>query len=150
MSSSGSKPVKGGPAPSSDAGQPAASGSSVSYDVQHVPGGIDRVILAKRDERRDVCVQVTLASPGIAELGLPGKLDLPSDWTLESAILVHQAEACGSLLRRWPSGAVNATGASGSVRWGSAPTERTNVDLTLSFPGRGSGPAQTEKLVFQR
>lgn len=128
----------------------ASSSSSIEYGVEHVPGGIDRVILTKRDNHRNVCVQVTLASPGVALLELPGELHLPSDWTLESAIFVQDATACGSPLRRWPTGAINATGISGSVQWGSSPSEKTVVDLSLVFPGRGSKPRATEKLVFKR
>jgi hypothetical protein len=136
---------------SSGSSHPSSSTSQVTYGVEYVPGGIDRVILSKRDAARNLCVQVTLASPGIAELEVPaGKVDLPPNWTVERAILVHDATACGSPLRRWPEGAIDAVAITGSVRWGSAPTEKTTVDLTLSFPARGSKPSSTEKLAFQR
>jgi len=130
---------------------PPGSASAVEYAVEHVPGGIDRVILSKRDAARNICIQLTLASPGIAELeAATGKVDLPPDWTVERAFLVHDAAACGARLRRWPEGALDATSISGSVRWGSAPTEKTTVDLLLSFPAHGSQPSSTERLAFSR
>ena len=144
------------PAPSnSTATRPApkrqGSTPAVEYAVEHVPGGIDRVILSKRDAARNICVQVTLASPGIAELETAaGKVDLPPDWTVERAFLVRDAAVCGAALRRWPEGAVEAAAISGSVRWGSAPTEKTTVDLLLSFPARGSQASSTERLTFNR
>ena len=104
-----------------------------------------------RDAARNICIQVTLASPGIAELeAAAGKVDLPPDWTVERAFLVHDAAACGAPLRRWPEGAVQPAAISGSVRWGSAPTEKTTVDLLLFFPARGSEPSSTERLTFSR
>ena len=128
-----------------------SSTSAVEYAVEHVPGGIDRVILRKRDAARNLCIQVTLASPAIAELeAAAGKVDLPADWTVERAFLVRDAAACGSPLRRWPEGAVDAAAISGSVRWGSAPTEKTTVDLLLSFPARAAQPSSTERLAFSR
>ncbi len=129
----------------------AGANSAVKYGVERLIGGIDRVILTKRDDTRNLCIQVTLASPGIAELEVPaGKVDLPPNWMLERAILVRDAAACDSPLRRWPEGAVGATGVSGSVRWEGEPTERTTVDLTLTFSARGSKPALTERLAFKR
>jgi len=128
---------------------PPGSTSAVEYSVEHVPGGIDRVILSKRDAARNICIQVTLASPGVAQLeAATGRVDLPPDWTVERAFLVHDAAASGALLRRSPEGAVQPAAISGSVRWGSAPTEKTAVDLALSFPAHGSEPSTTERLVF--
>jgi hypothetical protein len=138
-------------APPADASRPAASKERAQYGVEYIPGGIDRVILTKRDDARNLCIQVTLASPGIADVEAPaGKVDLPPTWTVERAIIVRDATACGAPLRRWPDGAVNATEITGSVRWGSSPTEKTAVDLRLSFPARGAEPAFAERLAFTR
>ena len=129
----------------------AGSKTGAQYGVEYVPGGIDRVILSKRDDVRNTCVQVTLASPGIAgDVALAGKVELPPNWTLERAIMVRDASACGGTLRRWPEGAIDASEVSGSVRWGSSPTEKTAVDLRLVFPAHGTGPAVTERLKFER
>src|SRR5262249_29594341 len=111
------------PAPNDSSPRPSTT-PAVEYAIAHVPGGIDRVILSKRDPARNLCIQVTLASPGIAELeAAAGKVDLPPDWTVERAFLVHDAAACGAPFRRRPEGAVDAAVISGSVRWGSTPTE---------------------------
>ena len=136
-------------APNDSSSRPGST-PAVEYAVEHVLGGIDRVILSKRDAARNICIQVTLASPGIAELeAAAGKVDLPPDWTVERAILVHDATACAPHRRR-PEGAVDAATISGSVRWGSATTEKTTVDLLLSFPARGSEPSSKERLAFNR
>ncbi|HYR55943.1 MAG TPA: hypothetical protein VEM39_07485 [Myxococcaceae bacterium] len=144
-----------GKAPAKETGSPAASraGSKTSaqYGVEFVPGGIDRVILSKRDDAKNVCVQVTLASPGMADVKAPaGKVELPPNWSLERAIMVRDASACGGTLRRWPEGAIDATEVTGSVRWGSSPTEKTAFDLRLVFPAHGAAPAVTERLKFER
>jgi hypothetical protein len=129
----------------------AGSKTGPQYGVEFVPGGIDRVILTKRDDARNVCVQVTLASPGMAEVEAPpGKVELPPNWSLERAIMVRDPSACRGTLRRWPEGAINATEVTGSVRWGTSPTEKTAVDLRLVFPAHGAAPAVTERLKFER
>jgi hypothetical protein len=129
----------------------AGSKTGPQYGVEFVPGGIDRVILTKRDDARNVCVQVTLASPGMAEVEAPpGKVELPPNWSLERAIMVRDAGACSGTLRRWPEGAINATEVTGSVRWASSPTEKTAVDLRLVFPAHGAAPAVTERLKVER
>lgn len=131
-------------------GDPAQS-QSVQYDMRYVPGGMDRVILTKRDDARNLCVQVTLLSPTPLSLGAPaGKVQLPPDWTLERAIAVRDAGACGGVTRRRPAGAIEATDVTGSVRWGSSPDEGTAVDLRLSFPAQGGKPGFTEQLSFTR
>ena len=144
-----------GKAPAKETGSAAApragSKTGAQYGVEFVPGGIDRVILSKRDDAKNLCVQVTLNSPGMAEVEAPaGKVELPPNWSLERAIMVRDASACGGTLRRWPEGAINATEVTGSVRWGSSPTEKTAVDLRLVFPAHGAAPAVTERLKFER
>src|SRR5260370_22696104 len=80
-------------------GEPAKD-QSVQYDVRYVPGGMDRVILTKRDNARNLCVQVTLVSPTPLSPETPtGKLQLPPDWTLDRAIAVHDAGACRGTMR---------------------------------------------------
>lgn len=144
----GKAPAKeNGSAASSHAG----SKTGAQYGVEFVPGGIDRVILSKRDDARNICVQVTLASPGIAgDVAPAGEVELPPNWSLERAIMVRDASACRGTLRRWPEGANDASEVSGSVRWGSSPTEKTAVDLRLVFPAHGTARAVTERLKFER
>jgi len=129
----------------------ADAGHGVHYDVQHLPGGIDRVILSKRDDGRNLCIQVTLASPAMLDVEVPaGQVELPAGWAVERAFLVRDASACRGLLQRWPEGAVHVAELNGSVRWGKSPTEKTGVDLRLSFAAQGSEPAFTERLAFKR
>ncbi len=136
---------------SPDASRPADSREGAQYGVEYVPGGIDRVILSKRNDARNLCIQVTLASPGIVEVEAPaGAVELPPNWSVERAFMAHDARACGARLRRSPEGAIDAAQVTGSVRWGSSPTEKTAVDLRLSFPARGAEPAFTERLSFTR
>jgi hypothetical protein len=123
----------------------------VQYAVNYLVGGIDRVTLTKRDDARNVCFQVTLASPNPTDPGAPGgSVQLPPNWTVESAIMAPDANACGGMTRRRPSGAIAATEVTGSVRWGNSPTEGTAVDLRLSFSAQGGKPAFTEQLSFTR
>ncbi len=136
---------------SSDASRPENPKTAVRYSVEFVPGGIDRVVLTKRDTARNLCIQVTLASPGMLDIEVPpGSVELPPNWSLERAFLVRDAKACDSELRRWPEGAIHVAEISGSVRWGKSPTEKTVVDLRLSFAPTGSEPAFTEVVSFKR
>ena len=136
---------------SSDASRPEKPKTAVRYSVEFVPGGIDRVVLTQRDTARNLCIQVTLASPGMLDIEVPpGSVELPPNWSLERAFLVRDAKACDSKVRRWPEGAIHVAEITGSVRWGKSPTEKTVVDLRLSFAATGSEPAFTEVLSFKR
>src|SRR5262249_918153 len=129
----------------------AGSGRGVHYDVRHIPGGIDRVVLSKRDDARNLCIQVTLASPSMLDVQVPrGQVELPPGWAMERAFMVRNAAACKALVQRWPEGAIHVTELNGSVRWGKSPTEKTVVDLRLTFAAQGSEPASTESLAFKR
>jgi hypothetical protein len=136
---------------SADGSRDAGSNQGVHYDVVFLPGGIDRAILTKRDDARSLCIQVTLDSPPLdVQRPTTAAVQLPPNWALERAILVRDPTACRGTLRRFPAGAIDASEASGSVRWGNSPTEGTVVDLKLSFPSRGAEPAFTEQLSFKR
>jgi hypothetical protein len=125
--------------------------TAVRYGVEFVPGGIDRVVLTKRDFARNLCIQVTLASPGMLDIEVPpGSVELPPNWSLERAFLIRDAKACDSKLRHWPEGAIHVAEMSGSVRWGKSPTEKTVIDLRLSFAATGSESAFTERFPFKR
>jgi hypothetical protein len=125
--------------------------SGVRYGVQHVPGGIDRVVLSKRDDARNLCIRLTLASPGMSDVQIPaGSVELPPNWSVERAFLVRDAKACDSKLGGWPQGAIHVAEMNGSVRWGKSPTEKTVVDLRLSFAATDSEPAFTEQFSFKR
>ena len=129
----------------------AGANRGVHYDVVFLPGGIDRAILTKRDDARNLCIQVTLDSPPLNEQSpTAAAAQLPPNWALERAIAVRDANACRGTLRRWPAEAIDATEVKGSVRWGNSPTEGTAVDLRLSFPARGAEPAFTETMSFKR
>jgi hypothetical protein len=143
------KTVAKAPAPG-DASHDSPQSKGVQYDVQFLPGGIDRVILTKRDDARNLCVQVTLDSPPLDTGKSAPALKLPENWGFERAIAVRDATACIGALKRWPPNVIDATEVAGSVRWGSSPTEGTAVDLRLSFPASGAEPAFTEKLSFSR
>jgi hypothetical protein len=123
----------------------------VHYDVVFLPGGIDRVILTKRDDARNLCIQVTLDSPPLNEQQPTATaLNLPPNWAFERAIAARDAKACRGALQRWPASAIDATEVAGSVRWGNSPTAGTAVDLRLLFPARGAEPAFTETMAFKR
>jgi len=134
-----------------DGPRDAGANQGIHYDVVFLPGGIDRVILTKRDDARNLCIQVTLDSPPLeVQSSTAANVQLPPNWALERAMLVRDATACRGTLRRFPAGAIDASEASGSVRWGNSPTEGTVVDLKLSFPSHGAEPAFTEQLSFKR
>ena len=129
----------------------AAQSPRVQYDVRYVPGGIDRVILTKRDDSRNLCIQVTLVSPTPLDRGATAReLQLPPDWSLDRAIAVRDAGACRGTMRRSAAGAIAASEVTGSVRWRSSPTDGTAVDLRLSFPAQSAEPAFSERISFTR
>jgi hypothetical protein len=129
---------------------PGQASEGPQYGVKYVPGDIERVLLTKRDDVRNLCIQVTLSSPGDLEAAPSARLQLPPGWSLQRAIAVGDVSACRATTRRRPAGAIDATEVAGTVRWGNSPTDRTEVDLRLSFPARGAEPAFTERLKFKR
>jgi hypothetical protein len=129
---------------------PGQASEGPQYGVRYLPGDIERVILTNRDDAQSLCIQVTLNSPGDLEAVPSARLQLPPGWSLQRAIAVRDVDACRATTRRRPAGAIDATEVAGSVRWGNSPTDRTEVDLRLSFPARGAAPAFTERLKFKR
>ena len=62
---------------------------AISYVGCRFIGGIDRIVVAKRDTSRNMCVNVVFVEPGTAPTGLT----LPSGYGLES-VSVGPASAC--------------------------------------------------------
>jgi hypothetical protein len=107
-------------------------------------GGIDRIVVAKRDPDRDLCLNVVLSSPGSA----PAGLSLPYNFGLESAS-AGPAAYCPS--RSAPGTRTNqVTGTVDPAAGGGGPgyPSRVNVDLTITWPTDGGSPA-TETMMAQ-
>jgi hypothetical protein len=109
----------------------------VSYLGCTYVGGIDRIVVAKRDPDRDLCLNVVLSSPGNA----PAGLSLPNNFGLESAA-VGPAAYCPS--RTAPgTRATQVTGTIDPAAGGGPgyPPTRVNVDITITWSSDGGSPA---------
>jgi hypothetical protein len=121
----------------------AAGQSSVSYLGCTSVGGIDRIVVSKRDTARDLCLNVVLDSPGQSPQGLT----LPSGFGLESASS-GPATPCptraAGVRTSQVTGSVDpaSTGATGY------PTH-VNVDLTVVFSPSDAGAPTSESLSAQ-
>jgi hypothetical protein len=117
-------------------GQPGVSYSGCSFG-----GGIVRLVVAKRDTQKNLCVVLVLDQPGTN----PFNLTLPQSWGMEFAFAMP-ATAASCLARFPPAGSVAAIGGTGTVGIPPTPTPVAMVDVTLTFPAdAGVGP--TERLL---
>jgi hypothetical protein len=117
----------------------------VSYLGCTYLGGIDRIVVAKRDLDRDLCLNVVLSSPGTA----PSGLSLPSGLGLESATAAPAA-SCPSrnsfgTRASQVSGVVDTAAGGGPAGYPS----RVNVAITVTFPAIDGGAPPTETLSTQ-
>jgi len=102
---------------------------AVSYHGCRFIGGIDRIVVAKRDVSRNMCVNVVLGSPQTASPGLM----LPPSYGLESAS-VGPASACPT---RTPQPIVGGpvTGKVEEVTTTTTTPQLVNVDVIVTLPG---------------
>ena len=100
----------GGSGGSGTGGRGGAGGAEpVSYSACIFIGGIDWVVVAKRDPPRNLCVVLVLGAPG----SNPFDLTLPQNWGMEFAFAMPAQADCR--VRFPPSGSVEASGGMGSV-----------------------------------
>lgn len=123
-------------------GQGGAGGGSVTYLGCSFIGGVNRVVIAKRDTARDLCVKLVLNSPGTNPLGLT----LPPNLGTEYAYASAGVGDC--LQRRPPSGAASAVAGTGSVVASATSQPTYTVDVTLTFaPDAIAGLGTSERLM---
>jgi hypothetical protein len=108
-------------------------------------GGINRIVVAKRDTGRDLCFGVILNNPGTA----PSGLTVPSTWGLEAS-LVTSASKCPSrdVLMAIPVkktvGTIEFVTLGGAV---SANPTRANIDAAVAFVPSSGGVSAGERLA---
>ena len=112
----------------------------VSYAGCTFIGGIDRIVVAKRDAQRNLCVVFVLGAPGN-----PFNLTLPQNWGMESAFAMPATSDCR--FRFPPSGSVEANGGTGTVALPPTPTPTVDIDVTLTFPPGDAGAGASERLM---
>jgi hypothetical protein len=111
-------------------------------------GGIDRIVIAKRDTSLDLCFNVVLDSPTTGPV--PQGLTLPSGFNLEYA----------SVGPGYPCPVRSASGTRTSAVTGSVTVvdfvagsssfpAHVNADLSLSFPANDAGAPATVTIVAQ-
>jgi len=105
-------------------------------------GGLDRVVIAKRDGARGECVVLVLVQPGSTS-ALP--LALPPNWGVEFAFTMPLSESC--LTRFPPSNAIRADGGSGSVTFGDSAPSSATADVTLTFSSGDTAGASAATLT---
>lgn len=118
-----------GAMPTVDAATPENVDAGPAANALLVPGGYDRLVIAKRDDARALCFRVTLASPQYA-----GALDVtvPKSWVAESVSASSLVGGCRGL----PAGAdglVLARSATGQVSWAGQRPCRVSLDVDATF-----------------
>ncbi len=103
--------------------------SAVSYHGCHYIGGLDRIVVAKRDTSRDMCVNVVLVAPQAPPAGLM----LPLNYGLEY-VSVGPASACPTLTPQ-PTQGGPVTGFVDTSGSPPIPPPFLNVDLIVTLPG---------------
>ena len=102
--------------------------SGVSYSGCTFVGGVNRIVVAKRDTQQNLCVVFVLAQQAPNRFNLT----LPQDWGMEFAFAMPAMSECRRLSP--PSGSSEAAVGSGTVALPPTPTPTVNIDVTLTFP----------------
>ena len=103
---------------------------AISYVGCRYIGGYDRIVVAKRDTSRDLCVNVVLID---GTTPAPAGLTLPPTFTLDSAT-VGTASACPTMARL-PTVGGPVTGSVVSTSDGGSLPSTVDVDLHVTLPG---------------
>jgi hypothetical protein len=108
-------------------------GSPATFFAVGLPGGLDRLVIAK--SLGDTCVGLTLVNPGN-----PGSLSLPSGWALELAFARQPAAACDPRFAGPIAENFDATAAAGTIEFTGAPFPQVigRVAVDLEFAGAPS------------
>jgi hypothetical protein len=134
----------GGSGSSGASGGAGASGQvGVSYAGCSFLGNIERIVVAKRDAGRNLCVNLVFSNGTNTS-----QIRLPQGWKVEFAFTLPGVTTCP--LRFPPATRVQAMGVSGSATWSrgtSRPYVDVSVDATLTFPGGDAGLGTTERLM---
>jgi hypothetical protein len=85
-------PARSGSVPAGTGGAGGTSADDTVYEIDRFIGGIDRLLVAKRDHRSDYCIALTLAHPGRAAADLV----LPAAWELEGLSVADAAKRAGA------------------------------------------------------
>ena len=102
---------------------------AVSYHGCRYIGGLDRIVVAKRDTSRNMCVNVVLINGAPA----PAGLTLPPNYTLDSAT-VGPASACPTLTPQPTVGGPVTGKVEALTSTGTSP-QFVDVDLIVTLPG---------------
>jgi len=116
----------------------------VSYLGCTFVGGIDRVVVAKRDTGRNVCVNVVMSSTSAQ---VPAGLTLPANLGFERAT-VSAASACPARALF----AAQASGVTGTItQLAGSPGMPTSMSVAVqvTFPANDAGAASSEALNAQ-
>jgi hypothetical protein len=123
-------------------GSGGAGGGTITYAGCSFVGGVNRVVIAKRDTARDLCVVLVLDSPG----SNPFNLTLPQNTGMEFAYAMPAQADCRQRIP--PTGAASAVAGTGSVVSFPTPQPTYSVDVTFTFqPNASIGVGASERLM---
>jgi hypothetical protein len=112
----------------------------VTYSACTIIGGLNRIIVTKRDAPRNLCVVMALTQPWTN----PFSITLPQQWGIESA---YETPASADCRTSGPSGSVDANGGTGTIALPPTPTPTVDIDVTLTFPPGDAGARPSEQLM---
>ena len=124
----------------------AAHPAGVSYLGCTFIGGLNRVVVSKRDTAANQCISIALMDVGTGAQPTPG-LDVPAGWQLDRAT-VGPAASCPTR-----GGAALAGEISGTISWAdlrpdvSGYPARANADVTVMAPASDGGATASERLA---
>ena len=106
--------------------------------------GIVRVVIAKRDTQRNLCLLLVLDQPG----SNPWALSLPQSWGVETAAQWTDTSSC--LSRLPPTGSILANGGTGMASFTQgAGQSMIDVSILLTFPAADGGAPTSQQLSVQ-
>ena len=134
------------------AGRGGTAGGGNPVGVSHVGctfiGGINRVVVSKRDTAANQCLSIALVEDGAPAQPTPG-LALPAGWQLER-VTAGPASSCPMRNGTPVAGQVTGTVSWADLRPGSSSYPASaNVDVTLTFPANDAGASPMERIEGQ-
>jgi hypothetical protein len=135
---------QGGTGGTGGGGSPAG----VSYVGCTFIGGINRVVVSKRDTAGNQCLSFALTDGALPVQPTPG-LTLPAGWQLER-ITAGPASSCPARSATPVAGQVTGTISWVDIRSGSSTyPAHANIDVTLTFPANDAGASSMERIEGQ-
>ena len=124
--------------------------SEGKYAAHALPGGLDHIVISKKDAKQNACIRLQLDYPSDAS---QYAIQSPGQWSVSTILLTANAADCDDITMQ-PTGAKAwAKSASGSIGWAISkgmlyPCD-VNIDVSLTLDAPPPGIAKNQVMKAQ-